>query len=78
MLSIDQQTAFQVNGGFTTDQLGTLILLFVFVVALLWGVWAMYTAYQGWASNNLTFRQFGIVCIRFFALYLLLSFFLLS
>ncbi|MBP6763259.1 MAG: TIGR03758 family integrating conjugative element protein, partial [Thauera sp.] len=47
-------------------------------VLLVWGVWAIRTAYVGWAENRLNQRQFLGVCIRFVAMYLVLTFFLLS
>ena len=51
---------------------------FVFAVLLLWGVWAMRTAYVGWAEHRITERQFLAVVVRFVAMYLVLTFFLLS
>lgn len=54
------------------------VLGFVFAVLLLWGVWAMRTAYVGWAEQRLSQRQFLGVIVRFVAMYLVLGFFLLS
>lgn len=76
--SSDQLTAFQANSGFTPSTVSTTVLSFVFVVLLLWGVWAIRTAYVGWAEQRLTHRSFLGVVVRLAALYLLLSFFLLS
>ena len=76
--SADQVAAFQANGGFSPATVSTAILGFVFAVLLLWGVWAMRTAYVGWAENRLTQRQLIGVVVRFLAMYLVLSFFLLS
>jgi integrating conjugative element protein (TIGR03758 family) len=78
MPSADQVAAFQANGGFSPATVSTVVLGFVFAVLLLWGVWAMRTAYVGWAEERLTQRQFLGVVARFAALYLVLSFFLLS
>ena len=50
----------------------------VFAVLLVWGVWAMRTAYVGWAEQRISQRQFLGVVVRFVALYLVLTFFLLS
>ncbi|MCR3827152.1 TIGR03758 family integrating conjugative element protein [Pseudomonas aeruginosa] len=50
----------------------------VLAVLLVWGVWAIRTAYVGWSESRLNQRQFLGVCIRFVAMYLVLSFFLLS
>ena len=69
---------FQANGGFSPATVSTVVLGFVFAVLLLWGVLAMRTAYVRWAENRLTQRQFIGVVVRFVAMYLVLSFFLLS
>jgi integrating conjugative element protein (TIGR03758 family) len=76
--SADQVAAFQANGGFTPATVSTVVLGFVFAVLLLWGVWALRTGYIGWAENRITERQFIGVAVRFVAMYLTLSFFLLS
>ncbi|MBB0025220.1 MULTISPECIES: TIGR03758 family integrating conjugative element protein [Burkholderiaceae] len=76
--SADQVAAFQANGGFAPADASTVVLGFVFAVLLLWGVWAMRTAYVGWADQRLSQRQFLGVVARFLAMYLVLSFLLLS
>lgn len=76
--SADQVAAFQANGGFAPADVSTVVLGFVFAVLLLWGVWAMRTAYVGWAEQRLSLRQFLGVVARFLEMYLVLSFFLLS
>lgn len=76
--SADQIAAFQANGGFTPSAVSTVVLSFVFAVFLIWGVWAMRTAYVGWAAQRLTHRQFLGVVVRFLAMYVVLTFFLLS
>ena len=76
--SADQVAAFQANGGFAPATLCAVVLGFVFAVLLLWGVWAMRTAYVGWAENRITQRQFLGVVVRFVAMYLVLNLFLLS
>lgn len=73
-----QQAAFQANGGFSAESVSTLVLSFLFAVLLLWGVWAIRTAYVGWTENRINQRQFLGVIVRFLAIYLGLSFFLLS
>lgn len=73
-----QLSAFQANGGVAPAAVATLLLGLVFAVLLLWGVWAMRTAYVGWAEQRLSLRQFLGVVVRFVALYLVLTFFLLS
>lgn len=74
----DQLSAFQANSGVTPSAMATVLVGAVFAVLLVWGVWAIRTAYVGWAENRLNQRQFLSVCIRFIAMYLVLTFFLLS
>ncbi|SUD31431.1 integrating conjugative element protein, PFL_4701 family [Pseudomonas fluorescens] len=76
--SADQIAAFQAGGGFTPSAVSTVVLGFVFATLLLWGVWAMRTAYIGWSEQRITQRQFLAVIVRFVAMYLVLTFFLLS
>ncbi|TCL02187.1 TIGR03758 family integrating conjugative element protein [Sodalis ligni] len=76
--SAAQVAAFQANGGFTPAAVSNVMLGVVFAVLLLWGVWAMRTAYVGWADQRLTQRQYFAVIVRFLAIYLVLGFFLLS
>ena len=77
-LSADQVTAFQANAGFSPAMVSAAVLSFVFAVLLLWGVWAIRTAYAGWAERRVSERQFLGVLVRFAAMYLILGFFLLS
>ncbi|MDR1660981.1 MAG: TIGR03758 family integrating conjugative element protein [Azoarcus sp.] len=77
-MTADQTNAFQANAGFAPNELSALVLGAVFAVLLLWGVWALHTAYTGWAEGHLSERQFLAVAVRFLALYLALGFFLLS
>ena len=73
-----QASAFQANAGFTAAEVSVVLLSLVFAVLLLWGVWALRTAYVGWAEERLSQRQFLGVAVRFVAMYLVLTFFLLS
>lgn len=73
-----QVSAFQANGGFAPSIVATVVLSLVFAVLLLWGVWAMRSAYTGWAEQRLSQRQFLGVVVRFVAMYLVLTYFLLS
>lgn len=77
-LSADQLTAFQASGGFPPSAVSTLVLGAVFAVLLLWGAWAMRTAWVGWAEQRLSQRQFFGVIVRFVAMYVVLTFLLLS
>lgn len=73
-----QLAAFQANSGFTPFSTASVLIGLVFAVLLLWGVWALRTAYVGWSEQRISQRQFLGVAVRFFALYLVLTFFLLS
>ncbi|VFR32105.1 hypothetical protein ANK1_4079 [plant metagenome] len=73
-----QVSAFQANSGFAPGAASVVLVGAVFAVLLVWGVWAMRTAYTGWAEQRLSQRQFLGVVVRFIALYLVLTFFLLS
>ena len=77
-MTADQMNAFVANGGFTPSACATALLSGVFVVLLLWGVWAMRTAYVGWAERHISPRMFLAVVVRFIAMYLALTYFLLS
>jgi integrating conjugative element protein (TIGR03758 family) len=77
-MTAEQTSAFQASAGFAPGELSALALGAVFAVFLLWGVWALHTAYTGWAEGHLSQRQFAGVALRFLAIYLVLGFFLLS
>ncbi|WP_312480134.1 TIGR03758 family integrating conjugative element protein [Stutzerimonas nitrititolerans] len=73
-----QTAAFQANSGITPSDMATVLLGAVFAVLLVWGAWAMRSAYVGWAEEQLSQRQCLVVVVRFAVLYLVLTFFLLS
>ena len=73
-----QTSAFQANSGITPPDMATVLLGAVFATLLVWGAWAMRSAYVGWAEEQLSQRQFLVVVVRFAVLYLVLTFFLLS
>ncbi|HEP8940027.1 TIGR03758 family integrating conjugative element protein [Pseudomonas aeruginosa] len=73
-----QISAFQANSGITPADVATVLLGAVFAVLLVWGVWALRSAYVGWAEEQLSQRQFLVVVVRVVVLYLALTFFLLS
>lgn len=77
-MTADQLAAFQANSGFTPANVSVVLVSGVFVVLLLWGVWALRTAYVGWSEDRISQRQFLGVAMRFVAMYLVLTFFLLS
>ncbi|WP_446027552.1 TIGR03758 family integrating conjugative element protein [Lelliottia amnigena] len=73
-----QRASFVANGAIDPGQLSSLLLGLLLATVLLWGVWAMRTAYVGWAEQRLNQRQFVGVVVRFVALYIVLTFFFLS
>ncbi|MBV2205728.1 MAG: TIGR03758 family integrating conjugative element protein [Pseudomonas sp.] len=73
-----QINAFQANSGITPADVATVLLGAVFAALLVWGVWALRSAYGGWAEEQLSQRQFLVVVVRVVVLYLALTFFLLS
>ena len=73
-----QVSAFQANSGIAPSAMATVLVGAVFAVLLVWGVWALRTAFVGGAESRRNQRQFLGVRIRFVAMYLVLSFFLLS
>ena len=57
-----QISAFQANSSIAPAAMATVIVGLVFAVLLLWGAWAIRTAYVGWAENQLNQRQvLGVV-----------------
>lgn len=77
-LSNDQVNAFQTNSGFTPEQLSTFILSVLFALLIVWGVWAIKTAYSGWSAQQLSHKEFVMVIVRFVLVYIVLTFVLLS
>ncbi|HBO0859753.1 TIGR03758 family integrating conjugative element protein [Pseudomonas aeruginosa] len=73
-----QLASFQANSGIAPAVMANVLIGFVFAALLLWGAWAIRAAYVGWAENQLNQRQFLSVIVRFLAMYLVLTFFLLS
>lgn len=77
-LSNEQSIAFLAHGGFTPGASAALLIAVVFAVLLVWGIWALRTAYFGWAEHKLTQRQLLGVVVRFAAMYAVLTYFMLS
>ena len=77
-MTAGQLAAFQANGGFSASDVSVVLVSGVFVVLLVWGIWALRTAYVGWAEDHISQRQFLGVALRFIAMYVVLTFFLLS
>lgn len=72
-----QLAAFEAQSGFKPSQMANVLLSLLFALLLLWGAWAIRTAYTGWVEQRLNIRQFLGVIVRFFSVYLLLTYFLL-
>lgn len=77
-MNANQLAAFQANAGFPPSAVAGVLLGAVFATLLLWGVWALRTAYVGWSEQRISQRQFLGVAVRFIAMYVVLTFFLLS
>lgn len=77
-MNANQLAAFQANAGFTPSAVAGVLLGAVFATLLLWGVWALRTVYVGWSEQRISQRQFVGVAVRFIAMYVVLTFFLLS
>lgn len=77
-MNADQLSAFQANGGFSPSTVSVVLVGAVFAVLLVWGAWALRTAYVGWSDERLSQSQFLAVAVRFAAIYLVLTLFLLS
>lgn len=45
-----QVSAFQANSGIAPSAMATVLVGVVFAVLLVWGVWAIRTAYVGWSE----------------------------
>ncbi|HEJ1942602.1 TPA: TIGR03758 family integrating conjugative element protein [Pseudomonas aeruginosa] len=73
-----QLSAFQASSGVTPHVMSALLIGVMLAVLLLWGVWAIRTAYVGWAESRINQRQFLGVIVRFLAMYVVLTYFLLS
>lgn len=77
-LSSEQTSAFELNAGFMPEQLGSLLIGTVFAVVLVWGAWAIATAYSGWASEKISRKEFLAVVVRFVVIYIILGIFLIT
>ncbi|MFK1437200.1 TIGR03758 family integrating conjugative element protein [Pseudomonas aeruginosa] len=73
-----QITAFHANSGVAASVMASVLIGAALAVLLVWGVWAARTAYVGWTENRINERQFLGVIVRFLAMYVVLTYFLLS
>lgn len=73
-----QTAAFKATGGFAPDKLSDLVVGFVLAVLLVWGAWAVSTAYKGWTRGQVEKSALASLLARFAMLYLLLLALLVS
>ena len=73
-----QSAAFKATGGFAADKLSDLVVGIVLAVLLLWGAWAVTTAYKGWARGQVEKSALASLVARFAMMYLLLLALLVS
>ena len=78
-----QVSAFQANSGIAPSAMATVLVCVVFAVLLVWGVWAIRTAYVGWAETRGagsgimdTIRNYGYDIIMLVALLVVASMFI--
>lgn len=77
-MSAAQTTAFKTASGFTPQETATLFIGALIALAMLWGAWAIYSMYRGWATKNLDRSIAGSSAIRLIVLLMILTFFVLS
>lgn len=65
-MTSSQESAWRINAGYSPDQLGTLVIAFVFAILLVYGTWAIWTAYVGWCDQKITKKEFLMAVVRFF------------
>lgn len=71
-MSAQQKVAFEATGGFTAVALSNLIVGFVLAALLIWGAWAVSTAYKGWARGQVDKSTLATLIARFGMMYLVL------
>jgi integrating conjugative element protein (TIGR03758 family) len=77
-MSSAQAAAFQAAGGFPASAGYTLFVGFAVAVIFLWGAWAIYSCYRGWATGNLDRSVAAPAVIRVLLLCMILTVFVLS
>lgn len=77
-MSSAQTAAFQAAGGFPPSASYTLFVGVAIAAAFLWGAWATYSAYRGWATGNLDRSIATPAVIRVVVLCVILTLILLS
>lgn len=73
-----QASAFQAAGGFPPSASYLLFVGFTVAIAYLWGAWALWSCYRGWATGNLDRSVAAPSVIRILLLCMILTAFVLS
>lgn len=73
-----QAAAFQAAGGFTASTSYLLFVGFTVAISFLWGAWALWSCYRGWATGNLDRSIAAPSAARIILLCMILTIFVLS
>ncbi|PUA42074.1 TIGR03758 family integrating conjugative element protein [Pseudomonas protegens] len=73
-----QSSAFQAAGGFPPSASHLLFVSVALAAGYLWGAWAIYSAYRGWATGNLDRTIAGGAVARTLMLCMILTYFVLG
>lgn len=77
-MSATQVAAFNAASGITPQASSVLFIGTVIALSTLWGAWAMYSIYRGWATQNIDRPIAGSSTVRVLVLLLILSALVLS
>ena len=73
-----QVAAFNAASGITPQATTVLLVGTVIALSTLWGAWALYSIYRGWATQNLDKHIAGSSTVKVLVLLLILSALVLS
>jgi len=77
-MSPTQSAAFLAAGGFPASEGYRLFAGFTVAISFLWGAWAIWSCYRGWATGNLDRSVAAPSVIRILLLCMILTAFVLS
>ncbi len=77
-MSGTQVAAFNAASGITPQATTVLFVGTVIALSTLWGAWALYSIYRGWATQNLDKHIAGSSTVKVLVLLLILSALVLS
>ncbi|KYC16498.1 MULTISPECIES: TIGR03758 family integrating conjugative element protein [unclassified Pseudomonas] len=77
-MSGTQVAAFNAASGITPQASTVLFVGTVIALSTLWGAWALYSIYRGWATQNIDRNTAGAATVKVFVLLLILSALVLS